>query len=425
MNMLPVQLTSAANTAAGVASKERTSESGDTETAFRDVLQGEMAGHRQADASPSGVKSDKTASKVETKATAESVEAGGEKDEAEQPARLVNPEEITQFLALTSQFMQHSSGAADATATVDAALVPAGAAGQIPAVRLQAEGDAVLVPADAAGQIAAVPSQTEADAALLPAAAAGSASPDSNASGLPVATTVAVSAAQQRSTGSGESPAVTEKTDFAAKFDQARAIQQAAIALPQKGVQPEGSLSLPAASGVPESTDIQQPQAASSIALQQAGIEQSERMTDPAADRIAPRVATQAWDQAVGQKVVWMARNEQQSASLSLNPPELGPLQVVIRVSESMATANFVSAHPEVRQALEASLPRLREMLAEAGIQLGQTHVGADTSGEYGAQAQQQMPKSYPNTVETSYALQPDIPQSARVVRRGLVDTFA
>ena len=70
-------------------------------------------------------------------------------------------------------------------------------------------------------------------------------------------------------------------------------------------------------------------------------------------------VGSTGWDQAVGQKVVWMVAGGQQSASLTLNPPDFGPMQVVLNVTNSHATVTFSAAQPEVRQALESALPRL------------------------------------------------------------------
>lgn len=109
----------------------------------------------------------------------------------------------------------------------------------------------------------------------------------------------------------------------------------------------------------------------------------------PAADKLTPAVGTPAWDAALGQKVVWMAAGGQQSASLTLNPPDLGPLQVVLHVSNSHANATFISAQPEVRQALEAAMPRLREMMSDAGIQLGQANVGGGMPNQQQAQGEQ------------------------------------
>jgi flagellar hook-length control protein FliK len=124
------------------------------------------------------------------------------------------------------------------------------------------------------------------------------------------------------------------------------------------------------------------PAAALNAALQQTTAA-VQALQPQAGERLTPPVGSTAWDNALGQKVVWMASGGEQSASLTLNPPELGPLQVVLAVNNNQATVNFSAPQPEVRQALEAALPRLKEMMNEAGIQLGQANVGAGTQGQF------------------------------------------
>lgn len=148
---------------------------------------------------------------------------------------------------------------------------------------------------------------------------------------------------------------------------------------------------------------------------------------DASSSRLAPSVGTAAWGQALGDKLVWMASGSQQTASLTLNPPNLGPLQIVVHVTNDQATASFFSAQPEVRQALEAAFPRLREMMSDAGIQLGQATVSADTP------QQNSTPDRQPQRIALPFsgadhaasaglqAVQTPIRQSGR----GLVDTFA
>lgn len=104
---------------------------------------------------------------------------------------------------------------------------------------------------------------------------------------------------------------------------------------------------------------------------------------------LEPRVGATGWDNALGQKVLWMVSNQQQVAELSLNPPDLGPLQVVLSLTNDQASATFVSQNADVRQALEAALPRLKEMMADSGISLGETTVSADTSQRQGGFEQQ------------------------------------
>ncbi len=66
-------------------------------------------------------------------------------------------------------------------------------------------------------------------------------------------------------------------------------------------------------------------------------------------------------------------------ADIVLNPPQMGRIEVSLSINGDQATATFVSANPAVRDALENALPRLREILQDAGISLGQTQVGAES----------------------------------------------
>jgi flagellar hook-length control protein FliK len=88
------------------------------------------------------------------------------------------------------------------------------------------------------------------------------------------------------------------------------------------------------------------------------------------------------WDAQLGQQLLWMADGKHQVAELRINPPDLGPVHIVLTLggdSGHSANVQFVSPHAPVREAIEAAMPRLRDMLAEAGISLGQATVGADS----------------------------------------------
>lgn len=88
-------------------------------------------------------------------------------------------------------------------------------------------------------------------------------------------------------------------------------------------------------------------------------------------------VASQAWPTQLGQQLVMLGqRGGEQRVELRLNPAELGPLTISLKVSEQGAQAQFLSAHAPVRQAVEQAIPQLREALAEQGISLGDTSVG-------------------------------------------------
>ena len=110
--------------------------------------------------------------------------------------------------------------------------------------------------------------------------------------------------------------------------------------------------------------------------------------TQPSAVPVIAREATAvqtslrdpSWSADFGQKVVWMATSDRQSAQLTLNPPQMGPIDIVLTIDKNhSASASFVSANADVREAIQTALPRLREMLAATGIELGQAHVGAES----------------------------------------------
>lgn len=145
----------------------------------------------------------------------------------------------------------------------------------------------------------------------------------------------------------------------------------------------------------------------------------------PLAEKLTPQVGTPAWDQAVGQKVVWMSAGGQQSASLTLNPPDLGPLQIVLNVNNSQASATFIAPHAEVRQALEAAMPKLREMLDNAGIQLGQADVSAGTPQHNGFDRRPQHASQSAGRDDPSELPLTSAPQARTIGGLGMVDTFA
>ncbi|WP_422650487.1 Flagellar hook-length control protein FliK [Cupriavidus sp. H18C1] len=148
---------------------------------------------------------------------------------------------------------------------------------------------------------------------------------------------------------------------------------------------------------------------------------------------LAPRVNDPQWPQALGQQMVRLTTQGNHTAELQLNPPDLGPLKVVLNVVNDQAQAQFVSPHASVRAAVEAALPQLRHAMADSGIQLGQTSVGAEQFAGQPGQGQHQAPQhrgqgfaqgvtefQQPGAAQTATA-----PAAPRRVPLGEVDTFA
>ncbi|MFP4182286.1 MAG: flagellar hook-length control protein FliK [Thiohalospira sp.] len=85
---------------------------------------------------------------------------------------------------------------------------------------------------------------------------------------------------------------------------------------------------------------------------------------------LAASVNGQGWDQALGERVVFMARNGIQSANVRLHPQNLGPLDIRVSVQNDQASVNFNVQNATTREAVEQALPRLRELFEQQGMDL-------------------------------------------------------
>jgi flagellar hook-length control protein FliK len=182
--------------------------------------------------------------------------------------------------------------------------------------------------------------------------------------------------------------------------------------------------------GAADIAAVKEPAASAPVSapVAQASLVMSQAVHASPAERIAARVGTPAWDNQVGQKIVWMVAGKEQSATLTLNPPDMGPMQVVLSVTNDQATVSFTAAQPEVRQALENAMPKLREMMSENGIALGNASVNEGAPDQRQAQHGEKSRgqgngNRFGNGGDVAGAV--EAPRAARSSGSGLVDTFA
>lgn len=141
--------------------------------------------------------------------------------------------------------------------------------------------------------------------------------------------------------------------------------------------------------------------------------------------RVESPMGSAGWSSEFAQKVVWIAGGKQQSAELHLNPPDLGPLSIRLAIEDDRANAIFHSVHSEVREAIQAALPRLREVLAESGIALGNASVTADSPREGSAFDRRQPPPPYAAAGAAEKAAEDAVAPQHRSTGSGLVNLFA
>jgi len=294
---------------------------------------------------------------------------------AQAPARDTTPAHADTEPAANKE--QPSAPASEAPATSDSATAEA----SIPA-------ETVPPPADPAAEMLALVGSIQ--LAIQPPAAKAAPELPVRASGKADGKNLATGALLAAGQGSGKAAATViaqaDSGDFADSLGLAQGKTGASVpsgkAEPGKlAIDAQLAATAKAGSAVSDAIIKEAPADLSRLAaqLQPGALQQAAAAVAVPADKLTGRVGTPAWDQQLGQKVVWMAAGGDQSATLTLNPPDLGPVQVVLTVTNDQADAAFMSAQPEVRQALEAAMPRLREMMSEAGIAFGSATVSAGT----------------------------------------------
>ena len=94
------------------------------------------------------------------------------------------------------------------------------------------------------------------------------------------------------------------------------------------------------------------------------------------------------WANDFNQHVQWMVNKSMTAAQIRLNPQQLGPIEVRVHMNNDQATISFTAQHGATREAIDAALPRLREMLSEQQVGLVDVNVSQHSFAE---QHQQQL----------------------------------
>lgn len=101
------------------------------------------------------------------------------------------------------------------------------------------------------------------------------------------------------------------------------------------------------------------------------------------------KLNTAAWENALGERAIMVATRNAKVAEIKLDPPELGSLNIRVHISQDQVNLSFTSPNAQVREAVEQSMPRLREMFAEQGLALQDSSV-SDQSSQQQQMAEQQ-----------------------------------
>ncbi len=122
------------------------------------------------------------------------------------------------------------------------------------------------------------------------------------------------------------------------------------------------------------------------------------------------------WGNMIAERSAMMASKSIKFAELQLDPPELGQLQVKVSVNQEQASVSFVAANAQVKDALDQSLGRLKELLQEQGLDL----VDVDVSDQSSQQSDPEAEHEGGNTAMSDAELE-EADQAAPTVMQGSV----
>lgn len=111
------------------------------------------------------------------------------------------------------------------------------------------------------------------------------------------------------------------------------------------------------------------------------------------------------WQSEFSDKVMMMSRvagqGQNQVAEIRLNPAHLGPIEVRVVMKDEQASIIFSAQHGVVRDAIEASMPRLREMFSNSGLMLADANVSEHSLQHQNQNRQAESDGQYSNTDAT------------------------
>lgn len=84
----------------------------------------------------------------------------------------------------------------------------------------------------------------------------------------------------------------------------------------------------------------------------------------------------------VQEKIQMMMSKNLKNLDIRLDPPELGRMQIRMTMNNDLANVHFTVSNLQAREIIEQTLPRLREMLAQQGLQLADSSVQQQSSGQ-------------------------------------------
>jgi flagellar hook-length control protein FliK len=133
------------------------------------------------------------------------------------------------------------------------------------------------------------------------------------------------------------------------------------------------------------------------------------------------------WNKDLGERIVWMANRAIPAAEIRLNPPQLGPISVRVDVADDQATVVFTAQHAATRDAIEASMPRLREMMSAQQFNLVEVSVFQGSSSDQWRSPTQNFTQTAKDRGQGAVTdeVEQEIESNQAIVSKGLLSIYA
>jgi flagellar hook-length control protein FliK len=140
------------------------------------------------------------------------------------------------------------------------------------------------------------------------------------------------------------------------------------------------------------------------------------------------------WNKDLGDRIVWMSNKAIPTAEIRLNPQHLGPISVRVNVTDDQATVVFTAQHAAVRETLEASIPKLREMMSAQNLNLADVNVTQSSAPDQGRSQSQNFAQNFADgrqqgaagaAVEGVDEVEQEIESGRAVVSKGVLSIYA
>lgn len=135
---------------------------------------------------------------------------------------------------------------------------------------------------------------------------------------------------------------------------------------------------------------------------------------------LTQNLADPDWGDHFNQQILWLGQQKIKAVIIKINPQELGPLEVSVNVKKDDATVNITLQRAQIHEVIENAIPRLREMMAEQGLNLIQVNIESNQQ----RQNSQQWHNTLLENIDTNEVEASEEPIKI-IESRNLVDYFA